>query len=496
MLRPNAAKAAATSYTPAKYAKTRLAPDAERHLANRFAYGWTPALGKEIAGAGGAAAWFDKQLALTGISDSFYQDSSTWWPAINLAPTQLLKRHDTAVQPMWQQLNDYQRWVLVRRIHSKRQVLEVMTEFWENHFHVPVAGSVDEMFRIEYGKGIRSRALGRFDELLWFTITHPAMGLYLNQAVSTASAPNEDLGRELLELHTVGRGNYGETDVVHCARLLTGWKVDVWDTWEVLYDPLAHWIGTIKIMGFTDSNLLRDGREVTRKFLRYLAKHPATAKRICRKLALRFVSDSPSDALVDQLAAVYLANDTAIAPVLKALVNSAEFQQSAEKKVRTPEDDVVATYRVLGAKIAAPKSKASAANSILWQCQEVGLGPFRWPRPDGRPEVAQPWSSTSRMLASFRIHWVASGGWYPSEEVTWRTNGSWLPQSRIRFDALVDHLSRTLLGRRSTAKSLRACVEATGCGPTEYVTRDHWLVKWNMHQVLTTLLDSPAHMTR
>lgn len=495
VLRPSAA-VAATTYTPASYTKTRLAPVAERHLANRFAYGWTPQLGREIAQAGGPTAWFDKQLQLTGISDTFYQDSSTWWTSINLEPTERLRRHEAGVEAMWQANNNYQRWVLVRRMYSKRQVLETMTDFWENHFHVPAAGGVDEMFRIEYGKGIRARALGRFEDLLQFTTTSPAMGLYLNQAVSTASAPNEDLGRELLELHTVGRAAYTESDVVNCARLLTGWKVDVWKTWDVLYDPLAHWLGTIKILGFTDTNLLRDGRDVTRRFLRYLANHPATARRVCRKLAVRFVSDTPSEALVEHLAGVYLAHDTAIAPVLRALVATDEFKKSVGAKVRTPEDDLVATYRVLGAKIFRPTSAEGAANAILWQCQSIGLGPFRWPRPDGRPETAQAWSSTSRMLASFKVHWNASGGWTPSRDIRWRSDPSWLPQKRIRFDAFVDHMSRTVLGRRSTAKVLRACVEVTGCGPREYIHRDHWVVKWHIHEVLATLLDSPAHMTR
>lgn len=478
------------------YTKTRLAPVVERHLANRFAYGWTPGLGRDIQAAGGPMAWFDAQLALTGIDDTFYNASSNWWPAINLSPTQLYQRHEAAIQPMWSANSDYQRWVLVRRVASKRQVLEVMTDFWENHFHVAITGAVDQMFRIEYGKGIRARALGRFEDLLFYATTSPAMGIYLNNAVSKASAPNEDLGRELLELHTVGRGNYTEDDVLNSARLLTGWKVDVWNSWDVLYDPLSHYLGALKIMGFSDVNILRDGRDLTRRYLKYLAHHPATAKRLATKLATRFVSDNPPQTLIDRLAAVYLANDTEIKPVLRALVTSPEFAASTGAKVRTPEEDIVATYRTLGATLKAPTSSKSAANVILWQTNVLGISPFSWPRPDGRPDLAEAWTSTSRMLGSFKEHRNMSGGWYPADDVTWRTNASWLPQSTIRFDYLVDHLSRTILGRRSNANLLKACIEATGIGARESITRSHWLVSWGMPRLITTLLDHPAHMTR
>jgi hypothetical protein len=126
----------------------------------------------------------------------------------------------------------------------------------------------------------------------------------------------------------------------------------------------------------------------------------------------------------------------------------------------------------------------------------VGLVPFTWPRPDGRPDSAEPWSSTSRLLNSFEVHYVLAGGWWPNREVTYRSAASWLPQSRIRFDRLVDHLSRTLTGRRSTSILLRACCEAVGAAPGETITTSHAVVKWKMPRLLVTFLDQPAHLTR
>ena len=164
--------------------------------------------------------------------------------------------------------------------------------------------------------------------------------------------------------------------------------------------------------------------------------------------------------------------------------------------MRTPEDDVVATYRALGVKISAPTADGAAANEILWQSATLGAQPFVWPRPDGRPDFGEAWSSTSRMLSSFKVHYTMAGSWYPVKNVTYKPAGSWLPQSTIRFDYLVDHLARKLTGRRSTATLLRACCEAVAISPTETITSGHQLVTWKMPRLLTTLLDHPSHMTR
>ena len=129
----------------------------------------------------------------------------------------------------------------------------MMTEFWENHLNVPVNGDAQFTYRASYGDHIREHALGRFSDLLVGAITHPAMLIYLDQATSTKRHPNENLGRELLECHTVGRGSYTEDHVKASARILTGYTVDMWETWQALYNPEEHWRGTVKVMGFRDT---------------------------------------------------------------------------------------------------------------------------------------------------------------------------------------------------------------------------------------------------
>lgn len=466
-----------------------------RHVANRFSYGWTPALQRQMDAAGGPDRWFARQLA-GGYSDTFYAASRRWWPSLSLTGPQIWARHESGVEDFWWASAHYQRWVLARRTYSERQLLEVMTDFWENHLHVPAAGEAEAMYRASYGATVRAHALGSFEALLHAAITHPAMGCYLNNAVSTAKAPNEDLGRELLEVHTVGRGQHDEDDVKASARILTGWRVAVWRDWTHGYDPASHHVGPVQVGTFRHPNADPDGRAVTRAYLRHLAHHPATARRIARKLAVRFVSDAPSEALVGHLAATYLRSGTQVRPVLRALVRHPEFRRSAGRKVRTPEEDVVATYRVLGARYGRPTGDDSAANAVLWQAGDVGLRPFSWPRPDGRPDDGATWSSTARMLASFDVHVAMAGGWWPRRDVVHRAPRSWLPARRVRFDVLVDHLSRSLLGRPATPTLQRACREALGLGAGEVVHAAHPLVRWDMWRLLATVLDTPAHLSR
>lgn len=465
-------------------------------MGNRFAYGITPALNRRIVAAGGPRPWFTEQLNPQAIPDADAEAMDRWWGSINADYDEIWDRDRTKVESGWEAMANYARWCLLRRIYSHRQVLEVMAEFWENHLYIPVHDDGVFTYRASFGKMLRDHALGRFDDMLYAATTHPAMGISLDNANSTRRGVNENHGRELLELHTVGQGNYTEDDVKGSAHVLTGYRVETWRTWHNYYDPAAHVTGPIKVMGFSHSNTDPDGRVAVRAYLRYLAHHPATAKRIAHKLAVRFVADNPSPGLVERLAEVYLTHETAIKPVLLALVDSDEFARSAGKKVRTPTDELVATHRVLETQIRRPTGGKSAANAILWQAANLGQMPFDWPRPDGPPDRADAWTGASRMLASFGLHWGMAGGWWPTQDISYRPRTSWVPQKGMRFDQLVDHLSRVLLGRVSTGKLLQACCQATQTRPGERLTVDHPVLQWRMPLVLATVLDTPDHLCR
>jgi len=392
---------------------------------------------------------------------------------------------------------DYGNRALARRITSPRQVLEVMTEFWENHLHVPLNADNIGTFRASYGDLVRAHALGRFEDLLKAAILHPAMLFYLGAHASTKTHPNENLGRELLELHTVGIGNYTEDDVKNSARILTGYRVDTYKTWAQNYQASWHWTGPVKVMEFSDANAGADGQEMTSRYLSYLAHHPATARRIATKLARCFVSDTPPSALVDRLAKVYLDNGTAIVPVLRELVRRPEFAKAVDKKVRDADEDIVATYRLLGVTLSPPTLPESAANQMYWQVAALGLAPFNWPRPDGQPIDNAAWSTPTRVLASMTQHWNMAGGWWPKVEIAFPARGKWLPRrSGMDFRDLVDHLSRRLLHRPSTEVLLRACCEAAELTPTSTVTRSSDLFTWRWPRLAAAILDSPDFYAR
>jgi len=486
-------------YLPRRHpSKDKLLDKADRHLVSRFSYGITPKLAQEVRRAGGAQAWFERQLDPKRIKDKSADKIIHWWPSLRSAPADLWQRQIDGIEGGWEVMDDYARWVLMRRMTSKRQLLEVMTEFFENHLHVSAVGDPQFVHRVDYGNTIRKHALGRFDHMLLATTTHPAMLIYLDAAESTKEHPNENLGRELLELHTLGAGNYSEKDVRDSARILTGYSVDYWKTWRAVYNADDHYRGRVKVKGFRDKNGKIIGKATTAAYLRYLAHHKLTAEHIAYKLCVKFIGDKPSKPLVRHLARVYLDNDTAIVPVLRELVASHAFQHSHDNKVRDPGEDVVATYRVLGVRFQPPvgeEADDSALQALVWQTDSIGIRPYSWGPPNGQPIDNESWSSPARLLASMRFHMGAAAGW-AEEATTYREPKDWLPGRHPRFDELVDHLCQALLHKDSTPKLLKACCTAVDVKPYDPIDEEHDLVKWRFPQLLTTILDSPDHLSR
>jgi len=492
-------RAEATAYAPRPHhGKDTLLSKADRHLVSRFSYGITPKLAKDVRRAGGAQSWFERQLQPKAIKDKAGDKLGHWWPSLHRAPGELWQRQIQQIEGGWEVMDDYARYVLMRRMTSKRQLLEVMSEFWENHLHVAAVGDAQFTHRVDYGNTIRKHALGRFDEMLLASTTHPAMLIYLSAGESTKEHPNENLGRELLELHTLGVGNYTEKDVRDSARILTGYSVDYWETWRAVYNHDDHYRGKVKVKGFVDKNKKANGKATTAAYLRYLARHKNTAEHIAYKLCVKFIDDKPSKPLVRQLARVYLQNDTAIVPVLRALVASRSFQQAHDKKVRDPGEDVVATYRVMGVDIKKPSGEeadGSALQALVWQSDSIGIQPFSWGQPNGQPIDNESWSSPARLLASMRFHASVAGGW-ADEATGYRDPEKWLPGRHPRFDELVDHLCQQLLHRESSKRLLKACCTAVDVKPYDPIDKDHALIKWGFPRLLSTLLDSPEHLSR
>lgn len=471
-----------------------LPSDALRVL-SRFTHGYHPTLHRQLYDAGTVEAWFAQQLDPDTLPDADADAIAGWWPSLTMPFDQLWQRHVDGTEYGWTHLQNYARWCLMRRIHSTRQVHEVVSEFWEDHLHIPLSDDNVFPYRADYGVTIRRHALGRFADLLRATITHPAMSLSLDNAYSTRTAPNENLGRELLELHTVGVGNFTEDDVKASARILTGYRVDVWGTWAATYEPSRHWTGPVQVLDFQHANQASDGRPVVAAYLDHLARHPLTARRIARKLAVRFVGDQPPESLIDHLAAVYLAHDTDIRPVLRSLMRSVALRE-APRQITTPLRDLVATQRALRVEVAAPTQDTSAANALLWYAAALGQMPFEWTRPDGPPANGAAWSSTSRFLSAAGYHLSAAAGWDPVVDVTYRPRAAWFPDRTVSFADLVDHLSIQLFGHPADDRVRAACAEAFGGLLADLVTAVSPLATWRLPNLLAVLLDSPEHLMR
>lgn len=497
MATPNLATrvVARTTYRANPYGATALPTPFERHVLNRMGCGYSRATWQQMRGQGGARAWFEAQLDPASVPESALADRIvSWFPHVDDSTATRWANGQSKRYQGWEYARDAGNYTALRRMYSEHQVLETMADFWNNHLHVPLNINTSWALRWEYDQTIRTHALGRFDELLVACSLHPAMLLYLDNAKSVRNSPNENQGRELLELHTLGRtSGYSEQMVKDSAKILSGYTVDQ-TAWTTVYDAGRHTTGAVQVLGFTDPNDAADGSDLTVRYLTYLAHHPATARMFAHRLAVRFVSDTPSDELVDHLATVFTDSGTDIAATLRALVDTDEFAASAGAKVRTPVDDMVATVRVLGITASAPHDQRSFTNAIAYLPQSMQL--YTWPRPDGAPETNAEWASASRMLASFRMHWLLAGGYYPDTGVHYRRPRSWLPRPALRLDQYVDHVCRMLIGRGSRAADLRAVCQATGRSPGERVTARHPLAGWMFVRMAIVLLDSPDHMSR
>jgi len=286
--------------------------------------------------------------------------------------------------------------MLLRALYSPWQLREQMTWFWMNHFNVFQYKANLRVLVADYEeRAIRPHALGRFRELLGATARHPAMLIYLDNAQNAAKRINENYARELMELHTLGvDGGYTQRDVQELARILTGFSVN-FDREMPKFIPGRHDYGDKLLLGHTIRG--RGAAEVD-EALDLLARHPATARFICRKLALFFVSDDPSDVLVEQLASTFRSSDGDIAAVLRELFASAEFRASLGTKFKDPVHYVLSAVRLAYD----DKAILNAGPMINW-LGRMGEPLYARPTPDGFALTRTEWASAGQMATRFEI---------------------------------------------------------------------------------------------
>jgi len=324
------------------------------------------------------------------------------------APPELRRRIDLSAGPAQVVVRDLMEGKLLRAIYSGRQLEEVLTDFWFNHFNVYLDKGADHYLVTEYERdAIRPHVLGKFRDLLEATAKSPAMLFYLDnwQSVGPAPAParaanqarrglNENYGRELMELHTLGvDGGYTQKDVTEVARCFTGWTIlQPQRGGDFVFNPRAHDNGEKVVLGvkIPAGGGMSDGEKV----LDILARHPSTAHFISRELAQRFVADAPPAALVDRMAQTFLKTGGDLREVMKTMLASKEFWSvdAYRTKMNSPLDLVVSAVR-------AEDGQVDYALNLANQVAQLGEPLYRKQEPTGYSNLGKEWVNTAGLLA-------------------------------------------------------------------------------------------------
>ena len=323
-------------------------------------------------------------------------------------------------------LGDVQSAKLARAVISDRQLQEVMTDFWENHFTVFAGKGLDRIFIPAYDRDvIRPNALGKFRDLLGAVAKSPAMLFYLDQWQSAADSAhptlvaarqhaargkrglNENYARELMELHTLGvDGGYTQRDIIEVARALTGWTMNPRVAAEFVFRPEIHDAGQKVVLG----HVLPAGRGIAdgEAVLDIVARHPATAHFIALKLATRFVSDAPPPALVARAAQTFLETGGDIREVVRTIVTSPEFfsRGAYRSKVKSPFELVASALRAVGAQ---PDTTMRSAQIVGF----LGAPIFGHQAPNGWPETGEAWMNSGAILNRINFGLGLAAGRFP-----------------------------------------------------------------------------------
>jgi uncharacterized protein (DUF1800 family) len=323
---------------------------------------------------------------------------------------------------------------LLRATYSERQLEEVMTDFWFNHFNVFVGKGADRYLITSYERDvIRPNALGKFEDLLVATAKSPAMLFYLDNWLSVGpdseqarglrpkpqnrgfggrgrrrrfppppprpvkakrnlDGLNENYGRELMELHTLGvNGGYTQHDVTEVARVFTGWTIrEPRQGGDFTFEERRHERGTKIVLG---KKIKEHGEKEGLEVLHLLAHNPSTAQFICTKLAQRFVSDNPPQPLVDRMAGTFLKKKGDIREVLRTLYKSPEFwaPEAYQAKVKTPLEFVISALRATDADV-------QDATPLLGALQNMGMPLYGMQPPTGYSMKSDAWVNSSALL--------------------------------------------------------------------------------------------------
>jgi len=397
-------------------------------------------------------------------------------------------------QPQQVVSGDVKEGKVYRALYSNRQLEEVLVDFWFNHFNVfenknvaPQPPNAVRTLLASYERdAIRPHVLGKFKDLLLATARHPAMLYYLDnwesiapnaldsfQVGPFATGPNlaqqfsrqahglnENYGREVMELHTLGvDGGYTQADVIAVARCFTGWTIRQPTTKpEFVFAGFMHDTGEKMVLGHTIA--AGGGEQDGLQAIDILARHPSTAKFISRKLAERFVADDPPQSLVDRMAQTFTRTDGDLRAVLQTMFTSPEFfsEGAWEAKVKSPFEMVVSAVRAMG-------GEASDAFTLVQKIADLGEPLYDKLEPTGYPETGEGWLSTANLLGRVNFATALASGQISGVKVDgWRADGKDAAAiardvlSRPASDQTLEALAKGLDGKEPTARMVASLV--------------------------------------
>lgn len=485
-----AAQAPAVGALPA-----RLTTDQQYHLLSRFSFGPSSASLSQLARLG-PAAWWDGQVAL-GRRYPIYSAHpriAAAGPLLNRSPAQVRASQKAAGNEYsWEMMDQLTLVTLGLQAFSPAQLYETVVDFFANHLNVSNHADDQTWIRQTMDRDVvRRYAFGRFSDMLVASARNPSMLRYLNLADSTKQLVNENYGRELLELHTVGlAARYSEVDVKNSAKILTGRTVD--DNGNYLYRPEIHWTGAVRVLGFSAANTrAAEGQAAGDAYLRYLAQHPSTASHLAQKLCVRFVSDAPSPALVAVVAKTYLANGTSILPTLKAIFTSQEFWRSRHAKTRRPAENLIASMRILDVTPAPDIRKALAG--MHWMTANMSNAPLDWVPPNGYPDVAPAWRSSSNFLTLLMLHRGLAQNWWNDIVLAPKNTALYGRTKPATSGAAIALLCTRLVGNPLTPA--KRGVLQTFLGEPASTPLAQSRLRWYLDHLVPLILDGPDHALR
>jgi uncharacterized protein (DUF1800 family) len=317
---------------------------------------------------------------------------------------------------------ELQEATMLRAIFSRRQLQQVLVDFWSDHFNIYVYKNADRWLKtVDDREVIRKYAFAKFKDLLQASAESPAMIEYLDNRENVKGNANENYAREVMELHTLGvDGGYTQNDVEELARAFTGWtirtpkraglfgEIDYTDAGTFFFNPKQHDDGAKRVLGID----LPPGGGINDalRIIDVLAHHPSTAQFISTKLVRRFVSDTPPAALVQRAAQTFTQSDGDIRAVMSTILHSDEFRNSFAQKIKRPFDLIVSTLRAVDAQLDDTRAPALALRLM-------GQGLFQHLTPDGYPDYGSAWINTNGLLGRWNFALIVAANRVPGGNI-------------------------------------------------------------------------------